>query len=180
MRFPDLSSGEQQILGTFTRVLAEIKDNCIIFIDEPEVSLHPSWQIRYIPTLLDALKDFPSTQVVITTHSHFLVSDVEAQRTTLVVANGDESGNFQLFEGDVFGRSPENILYRVFGVGTSGNFYVERDLTLALQMISGQTPPETGELSKLLLRLERIGVKDNEAFATIVAEIRNFLTASTR
>ncbi len=42
IRFQDLSSGEQQILGTYIRVLAEIRPNCIIFIDEPEVSLHPS------------------------------------------------------------------------------------------------------------------------------------------
>ncbi len=130
--------------------------------------------------MLDVLKDFPSTQIIITTHSHFLVSDSEARNINLVIADRNESGKFRLFDGDVFGRSPENILYRVFGVGTAGNFYVERDLTLALQMISGQKPSDRHELSQLLSRLREVGVKDNEAFATILAEVERHLAVSSK
>lgn len=50
IRFSDLSSGEQQILGTTTRLLAFLEPYSFVVIDEPEVSLHPSWQMRYVPT----------------------------------------------------------------------------------------------------------------------------------
>lgn len=179
VNFSNLSSGEQQILGTISRLLGSIAQNSIVVIDEPEVSLHPEWQLRYVPMLLRTLKDRPSTHVLIATHSHFLVSDVNTNHASLVVP-GQRFGTFEQFKGDVYGRSPENILYRVFGVSASGNFYVERDLAKALRMISRQDELDAGALGTILNRLEKVAGEDNEALRVIVDESNRLLEESRK
>lgn len=46
-------------------------DNSIIFIDEPELSLHTDWQRLLFPILLKQKKD---NQFIIATHSPFIYS----------------------------------------------------------------------------------------------------------
>ncbi|WP_165971589.1 ATP-binding protein [Cupriavidus sp. L7L] len=174
--FADLSSGERQILGTFTRLFRHAENGSVVVIDEPEISLHPSWQIRYIPTLLKALRHLPSAHVVIATHSHFLVSDV-GDAASLVVAETDQTGrwHFTNFEGDVFGRTPENILYRAFGIGSVTNFYVEHDLTQALMMLANPAKLDREKLHAIKHRLDKVKAPDNPAFDQILNTINNAL-----
>ena len=47
----------------------------ILFIDEIENHLHPSWQRRFIPVFLE---HFPNLQIIATTHSPFPVSGLKA------------------------------------------------------------------------------------------------------
>lgn len=174
-QFSKLSSGEQQILGTITRLLGHIRPGSIIVIDEPEVSLHPSWQMRYIPTLLSALKHVPMVHVIIATHSHFLVADLDPENSSLTIATGNSQKSFEIFDGALYGRSPENILYRVFGVGAVSNFYVEQDLANALKMISHENDRDIDELVCIQSRLKRVAASDNPAFSQILLEIDKFL-----
>lgn len=173
--FSELSSGEQHILSTVTKIVANIGGSTAVFIDEPEVSLHPAWQARYVPSLLTTLEDNPHTHVVIATHSHFLVSDLHPKNGSLTIAKSGKTPSFAAYDGEVFGRSPDNILYRVFGMGSAGNRYVEHDLKLALQMISG-----TGELNEQALReiyerLLPLAAPDNLALAEILSSIATYL-----
>jgi len=169
--FSELSSGEQQLIGTSARLLAELTPYSLVIIDEPEVNLHPQWQINYIPYLRRSLKNILATHVVIATHSHFMISDLDKESSSLIVANGDSGYHFKLFDGDVYGRSPENILYRVFGVATTGNMYVENDLRTALQMISGTEPKDEKELKSIYSRLKMVGGSDNVAMNIILKRI---------
>ncbi|WP_153065568.1 AAA family ATPase [Xanthomonas arboricola] len=170
VRFSDLSSGEQQIIGTNVRLLARLRPGSLIVIDEPEISLHPEWQIRYVPTLLKSLDQQHSSHVIIATHSHFMVSDLD-QGSSLVSARQEAGPKFSFFDGDVYGRSPENILYRVFGVATSGNLYVEGDLHSALKMLSGRKEFDKDELGRIQARLGRVRSKDNPALELILEQI---------
>ncbi|KUO97734.1 hypothetical protein AR276_22240 [Stenotrophomonas maltophilia] len=171
IEFSDLSSGEQQLIGTSIRLLAGLEPHTLVIIDEPEVSLHPEWQIKYVPTLMKTLEGEPSTHVVIATHSHFMVSDIKEQGSALITASGGRKPEFSIFDGEVYGRSPENILYRVFGVATAGNLNVERDLSVALRMMSGSLPMRRGELIKIYDRLRRVRGEDNVALNMIMNQI---------
>lgn len=175
LRFSELSSGEQQVLGTVIRFIAELGDNSVLVIDEPEVSLHPAWQRLYLPRLLETLKSFPQTHAIIATHSHFLVSDVSEKQASLTVASNVSASRFKSFDGDVYGRSPENILYRVFGIASTSNFYVERDLTSALRMISGVDDFDPIRLRSLYDRLQVVNEPDNEALVEILHRIHTAL-----
>lgn len=61
-----LSSGEKQILVILLTVLVQDHQNAVLFMDEPEVSLHIEWQQRLI-TLIRSLN--PHVQIILTTHS---------------------------------------------------------------------------------------------------------------
>lgn len=61
-----LSSGEKQLLLILTNVFLLEEKPAIVFLDEPEISLHVSWQYCLIDVLT---KLDPAAQFIITTHS---------------------------------------------------------------------------------------------------------------
>ncbi|MDR0425713.1 MAG: AAA family ATPase [Clostridiales bacterium] len=72
MRLPlsALSSGEQQIIIFYYRLVFESEDRSMLLIDEPEISLHIAWQLELVGDLkriLAALKN--QTGIIIATHS---------------------------------------------------------------------------------------------------------------
>lgn len=79
-----LSSGEQHQLVLFFELLFEIKDNSLILIDEPELSLHVAWQKKFIGDMISIIT-LNKFDVVLATHSPQLISRWE----DLVVELGD-------------------------------------------------------------------------------------------
>ncbi|MCR4957465.1 MAG: AAA family ATPase [Prevotella sp.] len=61
-----LSSGEKQMLAILLTVLVEDEQPYVLFMDEPEVSLHIEWQKRLIDLCLELN---PNVQIILTTHS---------------------------------------------------------------------------------------------------------------
>lgn len=61
-----LSSGEKQLLVILLTVLVQDGQPCVLFMDEPEVSLHIEWQQRLI-NLIRRLNN--NVQIILTTHS---------------------------------------------------------------------------------------------------------------
>ena len=61
-----LSSGEKQILAILLTVLVEDNQSYVLFMDEPEVSLHIEWQKQLIDLILELN---PNVQIILTTHS---------------------------------------------------------------------------------------------------------------
>ena len=65
-----LSSGEKQMLIILLTVLVEDDLPYVLFMDEPEVSLHIEWQKRLIDLILELN---PNVQIILTTHSPAVV-----------------------------------------------------------------------------------------------------------
>ncbi|MBR1527214.1 MAG: ATP-binding protein [Prevotella sp.] len=61
-----LSSGEKQMLAILLTVLVEDNKPYVLFMDEPEVSLHIEWQKQLIDLILELN---PNVQIILTTHS---------------------------------------------------------------------------------------------------------------
>ncbi len=85
-----LSSGEQHQLVLFFELLFETQKNSLILIDEPEISLHVSWQKKFITDLMRII-ELNGFDVVLATHSPQLIG----KWADLVVELGD------VFEGDI-------------------------------------------------------------------------------
>lgn len=66
IRIEQLSSGEKQLLLILTTVFLQEEKPNVLLMDEPEISLHISWQDRLI-SLLRTLN--PNCQLILTTHS---------------------------------------------------------------------------------------------------------------
>ena len=65
-----LSSGEKQMLIILLTVLVEDIQPYVLFMDEPEVSLHIEWQKRLIDLICEIN---PNVQIILTTHSPAVV-----------------------------------------------------------------------------------------------------------
>ena len=76
-----LSSGEKQILAILLTVLVEANQNYVLFMDEPEVSLHVDWQKRLIDLIMDLN---PNVQLILTTHSPAVIMNGWMDKVTEV------------------------------------------------------------------------------------------------
>ena len=65
-----LSSGEKQILVILLTVLVQDNDHGVIFMDEPEISLHIEWQEKLIRLIRELNSN---VQIVLTTHSPAMI-----------------------------------------------------------------------------------------------------------
>ena len=80
--FPyQLSSGEKQILVILLTVLLEDNLPYVLFMDEPEVSLHIDWQKRLVDMILELN---PSVQIILTTHSPAVIMNGWLDKVTEV------------------------------------------------------------------------------------------------
>jgi len=67
-----LSSGEKQLLIILLTVLLEDGQEYVLMMDEPEISLHISWQYELLNWILELN---PNVQLILTTHSPSIFSD---------------------------------------------------------------------------------------------------------
>lgn len=76
-----LSSGEKQILAILLTVLVEDNKPYVLFMDEPEVSLHIEWQKQLIDLILQLN---PNVQIILTTHSPAVIMNGWMDKVTEV------------------------------------------------------------------------------------------------
>lgn len=76
-----LSSGEKQMLAILLTVLVEDQKPYVLFMDEPDVSLHFEWQKRLIELVM---KLNPNLQLIMTTHSPAVIMNGWMEHVTEV------------------------------------------------------------------------------------------------
>ena len=76
-----LSSGEKQMLAILLTVLVEDNKPYVLFMDEPEVSLHVDWQQQLIDLVLQLN---PNVQIILTTHSPAVIMNGWLDKVTEV------------------------------------------------------------------------------------------------
>ena len=76
-----LSSGEKQLLAILLTVLVEHNQSYVLFMDEPEVSLHIDWQQQLIDLILELN---PNLQIILTTHSPAVIMNGWMDKVTEV------------------------------------------------------------------------------------------------
>ena len=76
-----LSSGEKQMLTILLAVYLENEEPYVLFMDEPEVSLHIEWQKQLIGIIR---KLNPNVQIILSTHSPAMIMDGWMDKVTEV------------------------------------------------------------------------------------------------
>lgn len=74
LNLSQLSSGEKQEIVLFYDLIFGTKEKLLLLIDEPEISLHISWQKKFLDDLLEVAKH-SNIQVIVATHSPQIVSN---------------------------------------------------------------------------------------------------------
>ena len=83
LKLQDLSSGEKQLIITFTSLIFGLKgkNKGIFIVDEPEASLHLEWQSKFVPAILKANENI---QLIFATHSPELIGKYRSKAVKLV------------------------------------------------------------------------------------------------
>jgi len=81
LTFHQLSSGEKQMLLILLTVLLQDSLPYVLFMDEPEVSLHMEWQKSLIDNIL---RLNPNIQIILTTHSPAIIMNGWVDKVTEV------------------------------------------------------------------------------------------------
>jgi len=152
-----LSSGNLYLIQRFTSLLSQVYSICalndkpisdyknirgLLLIDEAENHLHPKWQKVFLQNILTL---FPKLQIIVSTHSPFIVSSIKNSR--IYVCKSQIDFSIVEEETDYYVNKPieEILLSPLFNTSNFGN-----------------------EISKLLEdRKDAIGIKNNEKIKTI-------------
>lgn len=173
--FEEASSGEANILSTLLALLPLLEDNCMVLIDEPEISLHPIWQAKYIELLNNIFEHFHGCHIIIASHSHLLVTDLPPDRSTVItLQNRKKNIMSEVIHESTFGWSAEDILLNVFRLPTSRNYYLSQVLSKGLELLADHDRPNS-ELNAVRRQIEEYFplMKDNDPLKSIAEIIIN-------
>lgn len=176
--FDDASSGEYHIIFTFINILSVIENNSIVLLDEPEISLHPNWQIKYMSIFNRIFQHFPNSHFLIASHSHFIVSDLKSKNSFILAVDVNEKGEIEIIPTpkNTYGWSTEQILLDVFKVATTRNFYISTTITDVLKEMSTEHPNFEFIKSKLksIVFLDTEDFNKHDPLLDIFKELKNF------
>lgn len=170
----NMSSGEFAMLSTVLSISAAANDShTLVLLDEPELSLHPNWQMTLIDNLDRALKN-QVCHLLIATHSHMLVSDLPLKRSTVTQAEKDENGNLNstTISESTYGWSAEEVLFKVFKTATDRNRYFGERIGKLLEQMGNNTisPKKVSEELKDLQEIS-MHLSDIDPMKTILNTI---------
>ena len=154
-----LSQGTQSIVQWLAHLLigfAEyyeypddlVNKSGILIIDEIDAHLHPSWQRRIIPTLVD---HFPNLQIFCSTHSPLVVSGLKAGQVQLLQRDERDQVTVSRNDGDIVGWTVDEVLRHLLGVQhlTDEKTAVDLARLQELQLKQNLSPKEIVEKEKL-------------------------------
>lgn len=115
-KFTELSSGEQNILSIIFKIAAHVENNSLILIDEPEISLHVSWQ-RMLPRIIEQLTESYSAITIIATHSPIIIAEASGENDRCYSAENRETRLIEKHNK----RSIESLMFESFKTHTINN-----------------------------------------------------------
>ena len=126
-----LSTGEKELLSkVFFLYISDIKDS-IILIDEPETSLHPSWQNRVVKIYKNFAKK-NNNQIIIATHSPQIIASTPNESLRVLVKEGD---NIKAYSPDAYGMQVNKALTDIMGVNELRDIEVQNQYDKVKNMI---------------------------------------------
>ncbi|MFF1830495.1 AAA family ATPase [Paenarthrobacter sp. NPDC058040] len=161
----DASSGEVSIVTALLSLASVIKHGSLVLIDEPELSLHPEWQVRYVDLLLQTFSNYLGCHFVIATHSPLVVSELPSNAN---IVSLDDRALPPL--SALSGQPADLLLAEAFGLPNSNNYYVREQLLLAAQLIA-EGEVESAQFNEAFGRIRRLASEmDTDDPALVIVE----------
>ena len=96
----DLSSGEKQIVyrGCFVLQNINAMSGAFVFIDEPELSMHPEWQkkiLDFYKRMFINERGVQTSQIFVSTHSPFVIHNEARSNDKVLVLQRDHDGKIK-------------------------------------------------------------------------------------
>ncbi|MCL1701191.1 AAA family ATPase [Lysinibacillus sp. Bpr_S20] len=117
----NLSSGEKQIVfrGSFLLKNKFSTQGAVVLIDEPEISLHPNWQIKildFYKSLFKNNSEIQTSQLIVATHSPFVIHNEKQEKDKIIVLGKSEGGVYVEPEPSFFGWTPKQAVTQAFDI----------------------------------------------------------------
>lgn len=149
------SSGQQQMLCAIFGLATSISPGCLALLDEPELSLHPEWQIKYVDALFRIAQSVHDAHIIVATHSPLVVQQAVIHGAD-VVQMGDRSRNsvnpLPILSATTL--SIEQALVDVFHTPIVGSAHVSNEIFQAV--LKGETGTRI-EKNEALAKLDQLG-----------------------
>lgn len=120
------SSGQQQLLCSFFGLAAALDDETVVLIDEPELSLHPRWQMNFLRHLAKVLAPFRGCHVIVATHSPLIAQSAIELNAHIVHMAKKSVGLPQSRGGDKL--SVEEALITIFETPVHNSLHVSNQI----------------------------------------------------
>ncbi|WP_353164211.1 AAA family ATPase [Empedobacter brevis] len=121
----------------------------VLLIDEAENHLHPKWQKKFLANILEI---FPNIQIILTTHSPFIVSSIKDSR--IYVCKSFDSYSEIIEETDFYTNSPiEEILRSPLFNTNSFNSDITNLIELRKKHIENNENEKADIIEKKLLKI---------------------------
>lgn len=127
MSIAELSTGEKQIVFRGSFLLRNLKSTigAIVLIDEPEISLHPEWQFKildYFKKLFTDEQGVQTSQLIVVTHSPFIIHNSNRANDKVIIMKKDEKGNVVISDHPKFySWSGEEAVKEAFNIDFFAN-----------------------------------------------------------
>jgi hypothetical protein len=158
------SSGQLGMATALLSLASEIQDGSLVLIDEPEISLHPEWQVKYIGLLMETFEAYEGCHFVIATHSPLVISELPSHATLVALDNPDSPPTTELA-----GQSADVLLAEAFQMISNGNLHV-RDLLVQALRDAADGKAATQEFRDSVTHLARLtkDLPDENGIRTVV------------
>lgn len=144
------SSGQQQMLCSVIGIATATRPKSLVLIDEPELSLHPRWQMVFLDNLQAALAPLNDCHVVIATHSPLVVQRGSRRGAGIVRIGRDHHSTIAISPKSPQPVSVETTLIDVFETPVAGSVQLASELFAAVtQGESGKDEDREGALARL-------------------------------
>lgn len=167
------SSGQLSMATALLSLASEIQDGSLVLIDEPELSLHPEWQVKYIELLLETFSSYSGCHFIIATHSPLVVSELPKQASLIALDNSDAPSS-----ADVAGKSADFVLAELFDLIQGDNLHVRDLLAVALEQAAAGKG-DTGDFRRSVDHLVRLTSKlpDRDGVRSLVIDLKRLADA---
>ncbi|WP_037077119.1 AAA family ATPase [Neorhizobium vignae] len=174
IEFGHLSSGEQNILATGSKLISYARPGSLVLIDEPEVSLNVTWQQRYIELISQSLDHAEGCHVLVATHSPHLISNLPKGRASVVTVTGDAEGVvLEAVDARFEGWGSEAVLYQVLGIPSASSTLFYEDLATALEHVQAGGK-DVGFLDAFLGKASALDLAGDKPLQIVVEEIKAY------
>lgn len=121
MSIDNLSSGEKQIVfrGGFLLRNQKTTEGAVVLIDEPEISLHPEWQLKIMTFLKNLfIKNGKQTsQLIVATHSPFIIHNATRANDKVIVMKKNNDGTITISQNpEYYSWTEAQIVKEAFNI----------------------------------------------------------------
>ncbi|TLQ07975.1 ATP-binding cassette domain-containing protein [Lactococcus cremoris] len=113
--FTKLSAGQKIILLSITTLIAEVEQNSLVLIDEPELFLHPPMISNYIRSINEIMRR-KNGLCILTTHSPIIIQEIPKDCVKIIHSNDGDFIDMIEPEYQTLGENLSTLTNTIFGL----------------------------------------------------------------